>query len=354
MRILITGGAGFVGASLAKQFKEFFQGCDVIAFDNLRRRGSELNIPLFKTMGIQFVHGDVRVVSDFQELRGDFDLILHAGAEPSVHAGTGGSPDDVVQTNVTGTLNCLNFARNHGDTFLLLSTSRVYSIAPLRSIELVETANRFEIAPAQEGPGITVEGISEDFPTNSARSFYGATKFAAEMLMQEFVATYGMKGVIYRCGVIAGPGQFGKADQGVFTLWLVHHYFRKPLEYTGFGGNGKQVRDLIHPFDLLDLIWRHLPLMGEPGRNVFNVGGGRSRSVSLAELTEICRYLTGNRVAIASKPETAEVDIPVFVTDSRRIRETVGWMPKLDLDAIFRDTLHWIQANESQLRSLFC
>jgi CDP-paratose 2-epimerase len=354
VRILITGGAGFVGASLAKHFQRYYEGCEVTAFDSLKRRGSELNIPDFKTMGIRFVHGDIRTAPDFLELRGDFDLIVDASAEPSVHAGTVDAPDHVVHTNFTGTFNCLNFARHRARAFVFLSTSRVYSITPLREIGIEETATRFEITAPQQQPGVTPEGISEDFPTHSARSLYGATKLASEMLLQEFVAAYGMNGVIYRCGVIAGPGQFGKADQGVFTLWLVNHYFQKPLGYTGFGGSGKQVRDLIHPLDLADLICCHLPTMSGHRGQVFNVGGGRSVSVSLAELTEICRDLTGNVFPIASRPETAQVDIPIFITDSRRICEAVGWKPSRDVDTIFKDTLSWIQANESPLRLLFC
>jgi len=354
MRILITGGAGFVGAALAKYFKSFYEKCDVTAFDNLKRRGSELNVAHFKLLGIRFVHGDIRTPSDFNEIEEDFDLIVEASAEPSVHSGVLGSADHVVQTNLNGTFNCLNFARKHGNHFLFLSTSRVYSIAPLREIKITEKDTRFEIDSKQELSGVSTEGISEKFPTDSARSFYGATKLAAEMLVQEFAMTYGLKSVIYRCGVIAGPGQFGKIDQGVFTFWLVNHYFRKPLMYTGFGGGGKQVRDLIHPLDLAELISLHYTTMGECRGNVFNVGGGRMVSVSLVELTRLCKDLTGNVVAIGSTADTAQVDIPIFITDSRRIREAVGWKPSRNLESILGDTLHWIRANELQLRSIFC
>jgi CDP-paratose 2-epimerase len=354
MKMLITGGAGFVGSALARHFKSYYQDCDVTAFDNLKRRGSELNLPGFKTLGIRFVHGDIRTPADFMPLGDGFDLIVDASAEPSVHAGTAGPPDDVFHTNLTGTFNCLNFARDHADKFLFLSTSRVYSIAPLREIQLVETATRFEIAETQMMRGVTSHGISETFTTESARSFYGATKLSAEILLQEFVATYGMSAVIYRCGVIAGPGQFGKADQGVFTLWLANHYFGLPLTYIGFGGTGKQLRDLLHPLDLAELVCRHLPRMAEHRGQVFNVGGGRDSTVSLAELTEICKDLTGRKVPIGSRPETTPVDVPLFITDCTRMRETVGWQPARGVETIFRDTLGWIQSNESMLRGVFC
>lgn len=344
MRVLITGGAGFVGSNLAKYFKQHYDSCDITVLDNLKRRGSELNIPEFKSAGIRFVHGDIRIPTDFLPADGEFDLIVDASAEPSVHAGTD-APDHVVNANVAGTFNCLNFARGRCNAFLFLSTSRVYSIAPLRAIALTETPSRFEMTPT--------EGIAEDFPTNSARSLYGATKLAAEMLLQEFCAMYGMNAVIYRCGVIAGPGQFGKLDQGVFTLWLVRHYFQKPLQYTGFGGAGKQVRDLLHPFDLAELITMHLPTFAQCSGNVYNVGGGREISVSLAELTEICKTLTGKTVPIGSDSQTSSVDIPVYITDTRRINGATGWRPRRGLNTIFGNTLQWIQENESQLNKLF-
>ena len=350
MRILITGGAGFVGSSLARQFKEIFESCEVIAFDNLKRRGSELNLPIFKSLGIPFIHGDIRNPSDFQDINGSFDLVVDASAEPSVLAGTRGSPDYVVSANLTGTFNCLNFARGRSDAFLFLSTSRVYSIAPLRAISLREDKTRFEIQSDQKLAGISSEGVSESFPVDTARSFYGTTKLAAEMLLQEFVAAYGMKAIVYRCGVIAGPGQFGKPDQGVFTFWLMNHHFKRPLQYKGFGGSGKQVRDLMHPADLVDLVKRHLTSYGEHRGQVFNVGGGRRISTSLLELSELCRQLTGNTVPIGLSPETDPVDVPLFITDSRRIRETVGWQPTRGIDVIFKDALDWIRANETQLQ----
>ena len=236
MRVLITGGAGFIGFNLARSLRLNFPKTHIVALDNLRRRGSELNLKSMRRFGIEFVHGDVRVATDFWELPGNFDVIVDASAEPSAQAGCASSPQYVADTNVSGTLNCLNFARLRGSRFVFLSTSRVYAIRTLQEIRLRQTDFRFEIEDGQTIPGISREGISEDFPTASARSFYGTSKLSAEYFVQEFAVNYDVKPIILRCSVIAGPGQFGKVDQGVFMLWIANHYFRQPLQYTGFDG----------------------------------------------------------------------------------------------------------------------
>src|SRR5207302_2093552 len=131
--------------------------------------------------------------------------------------------------------------------------------------------SRFEIAEDNEQKGISKKGISESFPIHLPRSLYGATKLASEMIIQEYAYAYGLQALINRCGVIAGPGQFGKVDQGVFTLWVANHYFRRPLKYTGFGGRGKQVRDLLHPLDLFTLLKQQLLDISSYSGQVFNV-----------------------------------------------------------------------------------
>jgi CDP-paratose 2-epimerase len=350
MTILVTGGAGFVGAHLARAFHAEL-GKDVVAFDNLRRRGSELNVPLLRGHGVEFVHGDVRSSADLEAIRGDFDLVIDASAEPSVLAGLSESPRYVLETNLGGTMNCLEFARKRGCRFLLLSTSRVYSIPALKGIRLQETSTRFEIAEEQSVPGVTAGGISEDFPCNGPRSLYGGSKLASEILVQEYAAAYGIPAVIDRCGVVAGPGQFGKVDQGVFSLWVMNHYLRRPLRYTGFGGQGKQVRDVLHPSDLFDLLTKQISALPQHSGEVFNVGGGPEVSTSLLELTEICRDLIGP-VPIGSDPDTAWVDVPYYVSDTRRVRLAFGWSPARSVRAIVRDTIEWIRTNEDTLRAL--
>ena len=353
MKILITGGAGFVGSRLAHLFKQLPQSPNVTVLDNLRRRGSELNLRSFKTAGIEFQHGDIRVLSDLEDLGGNFDLLVDASAEPSVLAGLNGSPNYVLGANLEGTLNCLEFARKRCSALVFLSTSRVYSIEPLKKIELVEAATRLTPAANQKIPGLTSAGISEEFSTATARSLYGATKLASELIVQEYAHTYGLNAVINRCGVIAGRGQFGKVDQGVFTLWVANHFFGKPLKYTGFGGKGFQVRDLLHPDDLFSLIQAQVARANGLKGEVYNVGGGEEISVSLHEMTALCREATGREVSIAQDLTTSSVDIPWYVTDSTRASREFGWKPLINPDAIVKDITGWIRANEAEVKPLF-
>ena len=365
-RILITGGAGFVGSRLALAFAE---DALVTVFDNLRRRGSELNLPDLRRAGIEFVHGDIRVPDDLAALTHNFDLMIEASAEPSVSAGQTGSPAYVIAANLVGTANCLDFARKKAGRFLFLSSSRVYSIASLREIQLEETPERFEIAPnksagaflAQSGSafsaagltGVSQKGISEDFPTARARSFYGTTKLASEMLIQEYAESYGLEALINRCGVIAGPGQFGKTDQGVFTMWIAYHYFGIPLKYTGFRGMGKQVRDLLHPDDLVELVKKQIQDAGRWQCEIFNVGGGREISVSMREMTDVCREIVGKEVPVSKEDETMPWDVPLYLSDKGKVSAAYGWSPRKGIKDIVSETAAWIQKNERLLEPLF-
>ena len=353
MRILITGGAGFVGGALARSFLLKSPQNTVVLFDNLRRRGSEWNLSGLLAAGAQFVHGDVRNPADLDALEGNFDLLIEASAEPSVHAGIGSSPRYVLDTNMTGALNCLEFARERCGGLVFLSSSRIYSLAPLRDLPLVEAGTRLDIPEKNGGLiGLSTRGIAEEFPCDGPRSYYGASKLAAELLCQEYAAHTQLPVVINRCGVIAGPGQFGKTDQGVFTLWVARHCNGRALKYTGFGGKGLQVRDLLHPDDLADLIHRQIDAWGLVSGHTFNVGGGRAGSVSLREFTRICQEVTGREVPIEEDPSTNPVDVPWYISDHQRISALLGWKPQRTPRDIVTDVRKWLGDNEQALAKL--
>lgn len=347
-RLLITGGAGFVGSNLAVSLARRHPEWEILALDNLYRRGSELNLPRLEEAGVEFVKGDVREPGELGALP-RLDALVECSAEPSVMSGVDGDTGYLVHTNLTGAYNCLELARRDGAFMVFLSTSRVYPVAPQLEIKLEEAETRFEIAADQELPGVSPAGISEAFPLDGARTLYGSTKLAAELLIEEYRATLGVPAVVDRCGVIAGPWQMGKVDQGVFTHWMLAHHFGNPLTYIGFGGKGKQVRDLLHVEDLVDLVERQLldPERWD-GRTV-NVGGGRECSLSLLETTEICRRLTGNEVPIEPVLETRQGDVPIYLSDCARLHGLDDWRPRRGAEQVLADIHAWIAADEDRI-----
>lgn len=350
--ILITGGAGFVGSSLALGIAEAGIAKRIVTLDNLTRRGSELNLPRLDEAKIEFRKGDVRMSEDIADV-GPVDLIIDCSAEPSVLAGYDSGVSYLVDTNLGGTINCLEHARKHDAALLFLSTSRVYPIAPLNTIALSEAESRFEIALEQTLPGVSSHGISEAFPLDGPRSLYGATKLASEIMIQDYLAAFGLKGVVNRCGVIAGPWQMGKVDQGVISLWIAQHLYGGALKYIGFGGEGKQVRDVLHVEDLLRLVLHQIEHLDTLSGRTFNVGGGHERSVSLCELTEICARITGESMDIGCESETRQADVPLYITDNQRVTAETGWAPSRTIEDVCDEVTRWMRDHRATLEPIF-
>lgn len=347
-RILITGGAGFVGSNLAVSLAGRHPDWEIVVLDNLYRQGSALNLPRLQEAGIEFVEGDVREPADLSGV-GELTALIECSAEPSVMSGVDGDTGYLVHTNLTGAYNCLELARRDGAFLVFLSTSRVYPVAPQVELALEETETRFELAAEQAVRGVSPRGISEDFPLEGSRTLYGATKLAAEMLIEEYREGLGVPAVIDRCGVIAGPWQMGKVDQGVFTHWMLAHHFGNPLSYIGFGGQGKQVRDLLHVEDLVDLVERQLLDPGAWDGRTVNVGGGRECSLSLRETTAICRQLTGNEVPITPVEETRQGDVPIYLSDCTKLFGLDEWRPRRSAEQVLADIHEWIAADEERI-----
>lgn len=347
-KILITGGAGFVGSSLAISLAESHPGSHVIALDNLYRRGSELNLDRLEAAGVEFVRGDVRNPEDLAPFD-DIDVLIECSAEPSVMSGTDGETSYIYETNLTGAYNCLELARRSDCQFIFLSTSRVYPMSGLRAAAIEEAPTRFELAAVQPVPGWSPSGVTEEMPLSGARTFYGTTKLSAEFLCAEFAAHFGVRTVINRCGVVAGAWQMGKVDQGVFTHWMLAHEFRKPLSYIGFGGSGKQVRDLLHIDDLVELIEEQIAYPEAWTGHTFNVGGGREVSLSLLEATEICSRLSGNELEIGAIQEDREGDVPLYISDTSRLYAHTSWRPKRDAECVLSDIHNWIDSDRERV-----
>jgi CDP-paratose 2-epimerase len=348
VRVLVTGGAGFVGANLCVGLAERHPEWEVTALDNLHRRGSELNLPRLNRAGVEFIRGDVRD-GDALMASAPIDALLECSAEPSALAGLDGSTNYAVHTNLLGAYNCLELARRDGAQLLFLSTSRVYPFEAINSLAREETPSRFVLADEQPVAGASAAGISERFPLNGPRTLYGSTKLAAELLIGEYSSSFGLPAVIDRCGVIAGPWQMGKVDQGVFSFWMLHHHFGLPLSYIGHGGAGKQVRDLLHVDDLLDLIDEQLMYPARWSGETVNVGGGLDCSLSLRETTDMCRELTGCEVPIASEPSSRHGDVALYISDCARLHSLTDWRPRRTARQVMEDIHRWISEHDSEL-----
>ncbi len=350
-RLLVTGGAGFVGSNLALMFKAAHPDWDVVALDNLKRRGSELNPPRLQRGGVSFMHADVRSADDL-EVAGQIDLMIECSAEPSVHAGYDGSPAYLINTNLVGTLNCLERLRRSGGKLIFLSTSRVYPIAALRALPLREAGARFAIAEKASGVGWSERGISEEYSVKGSRSLYGTTKLASELVIEEYASLYGLEAIVNRCGVLTGPWQMGKVDQGFVVLWMARHLYGGRLGYIGYGGKGLQVRDILHVADLYELLERQIGQFDRHTGQVYNVGGGAQLSVSLRELTERCQRITKKTIDIGSQPETRAADVPYYVTDCTLVQQSTGWRPRRSVDTILDEIGAWLTDYRSQLSEI--
>lgn len=349
--IVVTGGAGFVGSTLCIQLKQKYPDYAIVAFDNLKRRGSELNLADFQKLGITFIHGDIRNAEDVQAV-GKFDVMIEASAEPSVTAGLDSDPTYVINNNLYGSINCFNACLQNKAKLIFLSTSRVYPIETIEKANFIEGTTRFSFDEGQTESGISALGISEKLSLNGARSFYGTTKLSSELFIQEYATFYGLKAAITRFGVIAGPRQMGKTDQGVVTLWMAKHFWKQSLKYIGYGGTGKQVRDILHVDDLVDLVDLQIHEIEKFEGKIYNVGGGLENSASLLEMTSICEKITGNKITIGSEAETRPADLRMYVTDNSLIENETGWKPKRSVETVFVDIYHWIKENENQLESI--
>lgn len=348
MKIIITGGAGFVGSSLCLSLKKKYPTYKIVAFDNLKRRGSEFNISDFQQNEIGFIHGDIRCKEDFDQI-GGFDVLIDASAEPSVMAGISDGPASIISNNLYGSVNCFEACLKENANLIFLSTSRVYPINAIESAVFQEEETRFSFSRDQNCEGITNIGINENLSLYGARSFYGSTKLASEFLIQEYSEFYGMKASVIRYGVIAGPRQMGKTDQGVVTLWLAKHFWKQKLAYIGYGGKGKQVRDILHIDDLVELVDLQLHKMDLFVNRVYNAGGGLKNSVSLLELSHLCSRITGNVIKIDSIDEQRPADLRAYITDYSLLSQITGWEPKRTVEQTVIDIYTWILNNENKL-----
>jgi CDP-paratose 2-epimerase len=351
MKILITGVCGFVGSTLAECLLERVDGLRVAGIDNLRRPGAETNRARLEKVGVEFTHGDLRCDSDVSGLPA-CDWVIDAAANPSVLAGLNGagSSRQLFENNLAAFGNLLEYCKENKAGLLLLSSSRVYSIPALTAIPLRVNDGAFVLEPNTPLPcGLTANGICVDFSTAAPISLYGATKLASEIMALEYGHAFDFPVWITRCGVLAGSGQFGTSDQGIFAFWVNAHLRRRPIRYIGFNGTGHQTRDAFHPRDLAALLVGQMRTSRSNGQRVYTAGGGPKNTMSLAQLTAWCDERFG-RHAPGLELASRKYDIPWIVMDNSMAAQDFGWRIEIPFTAILEDIAEHAQKHPEWLK----
>ncbi|HEY8995146.1 MAG TPA: NAD-dependent epimerase/dehydratase family protein [Lacunisphaera sp.] len=350
MRILITGICGFVGSTLARGLIQ--AGHEVAGFDNFIRPGSETNRTLLEKLGARVITADLRNTAQMDALP-SADFVVDAAANPSVLAGVDGktSSRELVDHNLTGTINILEYCKTHQAGFILLSTSRVYSIPPLVNLPLEVIDGAFRVPADASGlpTGVSSAGLDETFPTQAPVSLYGATKLASEAMALEYGETFGFPVFVNRCGVMAGAGQFGRADQGIFAYWINAWLRKRPLKYLGFGGLGHQVRDCLHPRDLLPVLEKQFVAAKlAAGDRLANFSGGVASVMSLRQLSDWCGRRFGPHTVVQDGTPRP-FDIGWMVLDHATATRRWDWRPTTATITILEEIAHHAEENPNWL-----
>ena len=340
MKILITGGCGFVGSNLALFLKK--KGFTVHTLDNLTRKGSTYNSNLLKKQKIKNYKINISNIKKIKSLP-KYDLILDCCAEAAVEISKNDF-DKVINTNLIGTINILKKSKNDKSKIIFISSSRIYPLEEMNKvIKNKNLKSKIKISKM----------FSEKDKIIGPKTIYGLTKLCSEMLIEEFSYAYQLKYLINRCGVISGPLQFGKQDQGFVSLWIWRHLNKKKLSYIGYGGYGNQIRDVLHIDDLSELILLQIKNINKINNKLFTVGGSKTSYTSLSQLTKLCQKITGNKIKMGKVSKTSSYDIPYYLSDNTHVSNTYRWKPKRNINQVVMDTFLWLKKNKPIIKKYF-
>ena len=336
MRILITGGAGFIGCNLADACIN--RGHKVTLLDNLSRRGSGANLAWLRERhgepGFDFIRADIRDADAMLAAAGGQEAIYHLAAQTAVTTSVA-DPRPDFEINALGTFNVLEAARRAATdpVFIYSSTNKVYG--SMEDAVAVEEATRY-VLPAYP------EGVGEDRPLDF-HSPYGCSKGAADQYVRDYARIYGLRSVVFRQSCIYGQRQMGVEDQGWVAWFVIAAAFGKPITIYG---DGKQVRDLLHVDDLVAAFQMATEKIDITKGQVYNLGGGPANTLSIwAEFGPLLSELVGHEVIPAAVKDWRPGDQPVFVANVARARREFGWSPQVSVAAGVARLISWVKQN---------
>jgi len=334
----ITGGAGFIGSNFVARLLQ--RGEKVTIYDNLSRAGAPRNLKwLQQTYGpnaFNLVVGDVRDAGLLAVSAREADVIVHLAAQVAVTTSVV-KPREDFEINALGTFNALEAARlnQRKPVFLYSSTNKVYG--GMDDVEVVERDTRWEYKDLPFG---APETQPLDF-----HSPYGCSKGTGDQYVRDYYRIYGINSVVLRQSCIYGPRQFGVEDQGWVAWFVIAAVTGKPLSIYG---DGKQVRDLLHVYDLLDAYDLAIGNIDRVRGQVFNLGGGAQNTISIwTEFGPMLEKLVGHPLPIA-RGDWRPGDQKVFVADIRKAEQILGWKPKFSVEAGVRQLFDWVSANRAE------
>jgi len=340
MKYLITGGCGFLGSNIASKILE--QGDELVVFDSLYRFGSYQNKEWLETQGeFIFIHGDIRNTNDVERMIQTHkpDVIYHLAGQVAMTTSIN-DPRMDMEVNVGGSFNLLNAVRLYSPESAIIysSTNKVYG--DLEQFTYRETDTRYECI---EKPNGFDESVGLDF-----HSPYGTSKGSADQYMLDFARIYGLKTVVFRHSSMFGGRQFATYDQGWigwFTQQAINIKNDMQKEPFTISGNGKQVRDIAYASDMIELYLMASKKIDNIKGQAFNVGGGMSNSSSLLELFSFLEKELDIKMEYTELP-VRESDQRVFVSDLTKVKELIGWEPKVSKEAGIRKMIEWVRKSK--------
>ena len=331
MKILITGGAGFIGCNSAKRLME--KGEEVIIFDNLSRKGTPENLKWVKENGkIKFYQGDIKNYREMEKVfseNKDIDVVLHLAAQVAVTTSIV-DPREDFDTNAVGALNVLEAIRNFSPQTKLIfaSTNKVYG--EMKDIKIIEKDERY-----------TYKDFPEGIPETRLLDFhspYGCSKGTADQYVIDYSKTYGLRTLVFRQSCIYGYRQFGVEDQGWVAWFTIAAVLGKQITIYG---DGKQVRDVLFIDDLIDCYIKGIENIDRISGRVYNIGGGPNNKISLLELINILEKLTSKEI-VCNFADWRQGDQLVFICDIKRAKMDFGWTPRLSPQEGVEKLYEWV------------